>query len=676
MKRIFGLLLSICIALAGLSAMLFGLPGSIVKAEQPAKSKDVILVNGLDGGGQITEHRKTTRPIDTSLQYQVNIGTDSFGYSTVKYPSYTYITSDAPDPSDPGETIVVYVWLNGSHGLPTGWVTVTTAPGGPSCSFYFIFPYGVNHCPLTIPLPGSYVITAHYAGNSTYLPSSDTENHTVIGFILDPPTQSGDSMPGAQIDYEFSLTNKSPQADSYNLTLGAHNWDTLLSDSQIGPVAPGASGTFNVTVTIPPDADWYDTDSVVVTASSVANPAQTDTSRVTTRAYAPPQISVSPVSLSSVQYPNEITTQKLMIQNGNGVPLTFQILGFEDGISFSASATELYGYAVPGARLRVTGLYEDTMVDIIDLDTGQLISSESDLDQYEVWDVYPSEGSYYKVNATKPVVGYASDFNGFGHATFIPSVTSKPVGKEFIFYFHCGDTIGDYCYVFAIENAQVDIYDPSGALIASRQMQTGEFWQLEIPNNGVYRVVSTGRIDIEIIAEDSYTTVPSVNGSSTGFQFYFATHFQESGAFAVFAYQDAQIRVYDLESGDLLYSHSLNQGEYWWQTDVYFKKLRLESTGLVEVWAGATKGGTAIEDLGDDISYTEGNHGQEYFLHSLMDGSILFSPFEDTTIDIDGTIYELGKDEYLHLSGCCYFRHVLSDKPILVCFCQSKNRPL
>ena len=292
-----------------------------------------------------------------------------------------------------------------------------------------------------------------------------------------------------------------------------------------------------------------------------------------------------------------------------------------------------------------------------------MITYSLDLDRYEIWDVYP--GAYYKVIATKPVVGYASDFNGYGHLTFVPSTSSGPVGNEFIFYFHCGDTVGDYCYVFAIEDAQVDVYDPSGALIASQQLQAGNFWQLALPN-GVYRIVSTGRIEIEISAEDSYSTVPSVDGASTGYQFYFATHFQESGAFAVFAYQDAQINVYDLENGALLYSHTLNRGEYWLQTDVYLKKLRLESTGLVEVWAGATEGGTSIENLGDDISMTTGNGGLEFYTHSLMEGSILFAPFEDTTVDIDGVIYQLSKDDYLHLSGCCYYRHIIANRPVLI----------
>jgi PKD repeat protein len=379
-----------------------------------------------------------------------------------------------------------------------------------------------------------------------------------------------------------------------------------------------------------------------------------------------PWLHYAPDSLTATQMAGAIITRELAITNSGTIALDYFISAGNKGVSFNTASTELYGYAVPGAWLKVIGLADDTQVEVIDLATGQsIISGTVNINRYEVSDFYPYEGTHYKVRATKPVVAYASDFNGYGHLTFIPSILGGPVGKEFIFYFHCGDTIGDYCYVFAIEDAQVEVYDPSGALVASRQLQAGEFWQLGMPN-GVYRIVSTGNIDIEISAEDSYSSVPSVDGDSSGYQFYFATHFQESGAFAVFAYQDAQINVYDLETGSLLYTHTLNRGEYWWQTDVYLKKLRLESTGVVEVWAGATEGGTGIENLGDDVSFTTGEGGRGFYTHSLMEGSIIFAPFDGTTVNIDGTIYGLNQDEYLDLSGCCYYRHITSSKPILV----------
>jgi hypothetical protein len=157
---------------------------------------------------------------------------------------------------------------------------------------------------------------------------------------------------------------------------------------------------------------------------------------------------------------------------------------------------------------------------------------------------------------------------------------------------------------------------------------------------------------MEAVGPDGYTTVPSVEGQGVGRRFYFATLGWFTGAFAVFAHQSADVNVYDLDSGLLLYSQHINRGEYWWQREAGTRRLRLESTGPVEVWAGDAEGCCGIEGLGDDISFAGGDRGREYYLHSLMGGSVIFAPFDNTQVDVDGTIYRLNKDAYLYLVLC------------------------
>ena len=376
-----------------------------------------------------------------------------------------------------------------------------------------------------------------------------------------------------------------------------------------------------------------------------------------------PKVGVSPGSLSATVPYGQVATRTLTISNSGPAPLEFLIsTGLGQQVSFFAASTELYGYDVPDAWLRVVGTQDDTHAQVINLATGVVIAENTDLDRYEIWDVYPSDWTYYKVEATKPVVGYESDL-AYYHTTFIPSLDAEsgPVGTEFIFYYYRYN----YFYVFAVEDVSVEVYDTSGSLVASRTMAAGEYWDLSL-SNAVYHVISTGRIAMETVSGSGYTTVPSVEGKGVGHRFYFATYSWYTGAFAVFAYQDADVEVYDLDSGSLLYSQHVNQGDYWWQTGVGTRRLRLESTGDVEVWAGDTEGGSGIECLGDDLSFAGGDGGREYYLHSLMDGSVIFAPFDNTTVNVDGTIYHLDKDEYLHLSGCCYFRHIVSSKPVLI----------
>ena len=166
-----------------------------------------------------------------------------------------------------------------------------------------------------------------YCGDSTRL---DISIHLLVSYplALTPPTQTGEGAPGEVVAYQESLTNNTGSTDSFSLSLGAPAWDSALSASSVGPLDSGTSLTFTVYVTVPLDAPWYRSDVLTVTATSVTSPTlQPATATLTTQAYAPPSISISPGALTSTQYVNQIVTQSLTISNGNGVTLTFSLTG-------------------------------------------------------------------------------------------------------------------------------------------------------------------------------------------------------------------------------------------------------------------------------------------------------------------------------------------------------------
>jgi YVTN family beta-propeller protein len=489
--------------------------------------------------------------------------------------------------------------------------------------------------------------------------------HVATGVILSPPAQTNQGARGQMVAHQETLVNATGATDSFSLTLGSHVWDTALSTDSFGPIANGDSAAFTVYVTVPMSVDWYLSDTVVVSATSVASPTvYSDTATFTTQAYAPPEIGVTPEVLTSTQFVNEIVDETLTISNGVGITLEFEI-GTGSGVSFFAASTQLYGYDVPDAWLRVIGTQDDTHVQVINLDTGTVIDENSDLSRYETWDVYPSDGTFYKVESDKLVLGYESDFDFYSgwHNTFVPSLYSGPVGTEFIFFY--GRNQNRTSYVFAMENASVEVYDTTGNVVASQSISAGAYWELSLAD-AVYHVTSTGRIAIQLTGIDGYTTVPSIEGSGVGRRFYFVTDGYFTGALAVFAYQDANVDVYDLDTSVLLYSQYISQGDHWWQTGVGTRRLQLESTGDVEVWAGDAENGNQIENLGDDVSFAGGDGSRKYYLHSLMDGSVIFALVDNTQVDVDGTVHHLDKDEYLHLDGCCHFRHIQSNQPILI----------
>ncbi|MFN2104716.1 MAG: PKD domain-containing protein, partial [Candidatus Promineifilaceae bacterium] len=261
-----------------------------------------------------------------------------------------------------------------------------------------------------------------------------------------------------------------------------------------------------------------------------------------------------------------------------------------------------------------------------------------------------------------PVVAVLTSGSYWGYTSFIPSTEAGPVGRDFVFYHEQADS---FLYIFAVEAADVELRDSGENVVDSRSLAAGDYWKLN-PDSGVYHVMASGRVALELVAENAYTTVPDVSGQGVGRRFYFATDSWGTGAVAAFAYEDAEIELYDLNDDALLHSATLSAGEFWWQVDLDNRQLRLESSGDVEVWAGNTEGGEDIEDLGDDISFAGGRLGREYTLHSLMEGFVIFAPFDNTELLVEGISYSLGKDGYLHFPECCVTRHVAANQPVLV----------
>jgi hypothetical protein len=121
--------------------------------------------------------------------------------------------------------------------------------------------------------------------------------------FLSPPQQDASANPPDTLEYTLLLYNYTQVTDTFSLTLGPHVWETSLSTELIGPISSGVTQTFTASVTIPWNADWYLTDTVVVTATSITSPTIfSDTARITSQAYAAPEISLSPQSLEATLF--------------------------------------------------------------------------------------------------------------------------------------------------------------------------------------------------------------------------------------------------------------------------------------------------------------------------------------------------------------------------------------
>lgn len=163
------------------------------------------------------------------------------------------------------------------------------------------------------------------------MPGSQTKEiaicpqRTAHGVFLVPTAQTHAGALGQVVTHPLTVINASETEESFTLTLSAAAWPATLSTSTVGPLAPGQTATFDLSVTIPTSVAWYDSDTIQVTATGVGDPGLSASANATTVADSPPMLGISPASLSSVQLVNQTFTQDLHIHNGNGVTLTVEI---------------------------------------------------------------------------------------------------------------------------------------------------------------------------------------------------------------------------------------------------------------------------------------------------------------------------------------------------------------
>ncbi|MBN1955442.1 MAG: S8 family serine peptidase [Anaerolineae bacterium] len=97
---------------------------------------------------------------------------------------------------------------------------------------------------------------------------------------LIPPGQVGNGIPGAAVPYTLTLINGLGQEEWFTITYSSIY--TIAGPDTIGPLADGATADFVVTVTIPADANCYESDMAAVTAQAQSMSVYSDTAYIET----------------------------------------------------------------------------------------------------------------------------------------------------------------------------------------------------------------------------------------------------------------------------------------------------------------------------------------------------------------------------------------------------------
>jgi hypothetical protein len=113
-----------------------------------------------------------------NANYSGSTDTESHTVSTGKAATATTITSHVPDPSTPGQAVVVNVTVSGA-GLPAPSGTVEITGADTNCSILLLAD-GTGSCSIIFNTVGHKTITATYSGDWKYAPSSGSEGHTVV----------------------------------------------------------------------------------------------------------------------------------------------------------------------------------------------------------------------------------------------------------------------------------------------------------------------------------------------------------------------------------------------------------------------------------------------------------------------------------------------------------------
>ena len=169
--------------------------------------------------------------------------------------------------------------------------------------------------------------------------------------------QAQSGAPGSTLIYMVGITNLSNgPADTFDVSLGAHTWVSVLDANQVGPLAPGETGWALVNVTIPGLVTADDFDELTLTARSQGDPQQS--AQVTLSSSVEPAfgLSLAPSSASQGGYPGDALMYALTVTNQANVLDTFDIAA--SGAGWFVQAPAVVGPLAPGESAAVDVLVQ------------------------------------------------------------------------------------------------------------------------------------------------------------------------------------------------------------------------------------------------------------------------------------------------------------------------------
>jgi len=338
--------------------------------------------------------------------------------------------------------------------------------------------------------------------------------------------------------------------------------------------------------------------------------------------------------------------------------------------------------------LHVIGLHDVTAVSVYDITGGRhalIGSGKADLGG--LLTIKIPDGTFFSVESDKPVVASLDDCRNMSAAGAYPSRDGGLAGMDF--WFRPLNIQGQQFYIEPLENCTVTATSGGNKLFSEDFESHAGTW-LQLPAGDIIHVVSTGRMMMLQTAINSFTAMPSLNGTPVGNQFAPVFRFWDwesptCSSFDVSAYEDCVVKAYLYGGAPLQLNRTMSSGDHWyhsWDTSALNGSnmaLRIESTGNISVVAGGNELSAGIEGMGDDITFAGGIRARKFNMYALHNppppaqdpqypaespSGIVFSFFDGNRVVVDGVPTTLGAGRYLDLAEGHH--QITSDRPVSV----------
>ncbi len=207
-----------------------------------------------------------------------------FGDPALRFPLALTMESAASQQGAPGEQLAYRLWARNTTALTQTLSLSLSGNAWPSQPL-------TQTTPLLSPWAGSLLTVTVTVPAGAHPPQQDTLTATLSadtsggvlgavrltsnvigarGVLLSPASSAKSGAPGESVQHALVLTNTGSLTDTYDLYIGTPVWGTFAPPS-VGPVSPGASAAFTITVQIAADAADGVSEHIALSAVSQAD---------------------------------------------------------------------------------------------------------------------------------------------------------------------------------------------------------------------------------------------------------------------------------------------------------------------------------------------------------------------------------------------------------------------